>query len=127
MYVEKLRKEYDKVYLIRNERQLHVYSFNDGERFEPDYLLFLHSPKGDGFEQLQVFIEPKGTHLLSADAWKEDFMLEMEKQSVPIVKFADDNEYKIWGLHFFNQDMRKNEFSNDMDRIIAYAKGLSAI
>ena len=127
LYVEKLRKEYDKVYLIRNERQLHVYSFNDGERFEPDYLLFLHSPKGDGFEQLQVFIEPKGTHLLSADAWKEDFMLEMEKQSVPIVKFADDNEYKIWGLHFFNQDMRKNEFSNDMDRIIAYAKGLSAI
>ena len=30
-----------KVFLVRNERQLHIYSFDGGERFEPDYLLFL--------------------------------------------------------------------------------------
>ena len=29
------------MFLVRNERQLHIYSFDGGERFEPDYLLFL--------------------------------------------------------------------------------------
>lgn len=40
----------------------------------PDYLLFLHLPKQDGYEQLQIFIEPKGTHLVDKDSWKEDFL-----------------------------------------------------
>ena len=38
-YVNALKAKYDKVYLVRNERQLAVYSFNGGERFEPDYVL----------------------------------------------------------------------------------------
>lgn len=121
-YVDELKKEYDKVYLIRNERHLHLYSFKDGERFEPDYLLFLHSPKKAGFEQLQIFFEPKGTHLLAADAWKEEFLLELERNAVPIKKFADNNEYKIWGFHFYNQDDRSSEFKDDMDKLLAYAK-----
>ena len=40
-YVKELKDKYDKVYLVRNERQLAIYSFDGGERFEPDYLLFL--------------------------------------------------------------------------------------
>lgn len=71
-FVPELKKKYDKVFLLRNERQLHIYSFEGGERFEPDYVLFLHSNKKDGYEQLQVFIEPKGTHLLEKDSWKEN-------------------------------------------------------
>lgn len=63
-YVKELKDKYDKVYLVRNERQLAIYSFDGGERFEPDYLLFLHLQKQDGYEQLQIFIEPKGTHLV---------------------------------------------------------------
>ncbi|MBS7359724.1 MAG: DEAD/DEAH box helicase family protein, partial [Oscillospiraceae bacterium] len=59
-YVKDLKDKYDKVYLVRNERQLAIYSFDGGECFEPDYLLFLHLPKQDGYEQLQIFIEPKG-------------------------------------------------------------------
>ncbi len=44
-FVPELKKKYDKVFLLRNERQLHIYSFEGGERFEPDYVLFLHSQK----------------------------------------------------------------------------------
>ena len=72
-FVPVLKAKYDKVFLVRNERQLHIYSFDGGERFEPDYLLFLHKNNSDGYEQLQVFIEPKGTHLVGNDKWKEDF------------------------------------------------------
>lgn len=32
-YVKDLKIKYDKVYLVRNERQLAIYSFNGGERF----------------------------------------------------------------------------------------------
>ena len=117
-YVPQLKAKYDKVYLLRNERQLHIYSFEGGERFEPDYLLFLHSPKSEGYEQLQVFIEPKGTHLVETDKWKEDFLLEIEGTAIPRKVYVDDNDYKIWGFHFFNQDLRVAEFTSDFEKLI---------
>lgn len=117
-FVPQLKEKYDKVFLVRNERQLHIYSFNGGERFEPDYVLFLHSPKSEGYEQLQVFIEPKGTHLVEKDKGKEDFLLDIEDKAIASKIFVDDNEYKIWGFHFFNQMVRLNEFSEDMGRLI---------
>jgi len=38
--IKELRKKYKKIYLIRNEKQLKIYNFKDGQAFEPDYLLF---------------------------------------------------------------------------------------
>lgn len=116
-YVKQLKEKYDKVYLVRNERQLHIYSFDGGERFEPDYVLFLHRPKVDGYEQLQIFIESKGTHLLETDKWKEDFLLQLESQAIPVIRFVDDNDYRIWGFHFYNRDERMQDFLNDMNRL----------
>lgn len=117
-YADSLKDKYDKVYLIRNERQLHIYSFDGGERFEPDYLLFLHTDKADGYEQLQIFIEPKGTGLIPKDQWKEEFMLQMEAKAIPVVTFADDNKYKIWGFHFFNHEVRNSEFADDFNSVL---------
>ena len=116
-YVDTLKKKYDKIYLIRNERQLRIYSFDGGERFEPDYVLFLRAHADIGYEQIQVFIEPKGTHLIENDKWKEDFLLELKSQAIPVVKLADDNEYKIWGFHFFNQDIREIETAEDFKKL----------
>ena len=116
-FVPHLKEKYDKVFLVRNERQLHIYSFDGGERFEPDYLLFLHKQNEVSYEQLQVFIEPKGTHLIVNDKWKEDFLLEIEDKAVATKIFVDDSKYKIWGFHFFNTDVRMNEFAKDMDRL----------
>ena len=70
-----------------------------------------------GYEQLQVFIEPKGTHLIAEGKWKEDFLLEIEDKAVATKIFVDDNKYKIWGFHFFNTDVRMNEFAKDMERL----------
>lgn len=116
-FVPELKKKYDKVFLLRNERQLHIYSFEGGERFEPDYVLFLHSNKKDGYEQLQVFIEPKGTHLLEKDSWKEKFLLELEDKAISSKIFVDDNKYRIWGFHFYNEAHRMSEFAADMSKL----------
>lgn len=116
-YVETLRSKYDKVYLLRNERQIHLYSFDGGERFEPDYILYLCKNRADSVEQLIVFVEPKGTHLIDSDKWKEDFLLELKEKAIPTVTFVDDNKYKIWGFHFFNTECRSVEFTGDMNTL----------
>ncbi len=116
-YVDTLRSKYDKVYLLRNERQIHLYSFDGGERFEPDYILYLCKNRADSVEQLIVFVEPKGSHLIDSDKWKEDFLLELKEKAIPTVTFVDDNKYKIWGFHFFNTECRSVEFECDMNTL----------
>lgn len=135
-HVDALKAIYSKVYLMRNERQMHIYSFDGGERFEPDYVLFLQKNNADGFEQMQVFIEPKGTHLMEVDKWKEEFLLQLKENAIPVKTFVDDNNYHIWGSHFFNMNARGTEFSADLEMLQkpekqfevlnTYAKGLAA-
>lgn len=116
-YAGNLTETYDTVYLVRNERKLKIFSLEDGKRFEPDYLLFLQKKHGKGYEQMQIFIEPKGTQLLEEDKWKEQLLLSLEKEAIPVIKFVDDNQYKIWGFHFFNQEHRLKEFATDLKRL----------
>jgi type III restriction enzyme len=116
--VDDLKKNYDKVYLVRNERQLALYSFDAGERFEPDYLLFLRKKHSSGYDQYQIFVEPKGDHLLAEDKWKEDFLLQIEKHGIPKKTFVDDNKYHVWGFPFFNRTMRGKEYTAAFEKLI---------
>lgn len=118
--VPELKKEYDEIYLVRNERipALAIYEFDTGERFEPDFLLFLQKRGTDGYLQEQIYIEPKGSHLLETDKWKEKFLLKIEKQGIPVKKYVDDNEYRIFGLPFFNKELRMGEFEEVISNII---------
>lgn len=116
-WIDRLSEHYDKVYLVRNEREFHLYSFDDGLRFEPDYVLFLQKNASKGYEQLQVFIEPKGEHLIEKDEWKEKFLLQLKEQAVPVKIFADDNRYRIWGFHFYNHS-EETSFAEDMAELV---------
>lgn len=100
--VDALKQHYSKVYLVRNERAAKIYSFDDGEGFEPDFVLFLERGDDNATEQFQIFIEPKGTHLLEHDAWKQKFLLQLQAAAKPVKIFVDDTRYRIWGLPFYN-------------------------
>lgn len=76
--IERLKSKYDDIYLLRSERHFAIYNFDDGERFEPDFVLFMKEKNSKKPLTYQVFIEPKGTHLLSLDKWKEDFLKRIE-------------------------------------------------
>ena len=117
-HIRELQAAYDAVYLVRNERQLSLYAFADGARFEPDFLLFLLKRQDGGWVQTQVFLEPKGTHLLQEDAWKEQFLLQLETQAVPVKVFAGDPSCRILGTHFFNLERRETEFAADLRCLI---------
>lgn len=109
----KLEEKGVKFFLIRNERipELAIYSFSDGERFEPDFLLFVEKDKPSTSSNYQVYIEPKGGHLLYKDEWKEKFLLEMkEKHLVENSIVTAYKDYMILGLPFFNAEERMADF-----------------
>ena len=110
-----LKKKYDGVYLIRNERHFKIYSFSDGRAFEPDFVLFLREKNGN-ILTYQMFIEPKGrqfkdaqgTYENSKEAWKLKFLREVtEKFKGNILEFKTPRKtqkHKLVGVPFYNNE-----------------------
>lgn len=109
----KLEKKNLNFFLVRNERipELAIYSFDDGRRFEPDFLLFVDKKNiSSNDENHQIYFEPKGEFLNNEDddKWKEKFLLEMEEKSIICHNTLTANkDYKIIGLPFFNSGGKK--------------------
>lgn len=99
--IPKLREKYIDIYLVRNELDLKIYAFDDGATFEPDFVLFMrHKNSNDKFDNIQIFIEPKGAHIEAKDKWKEEFLLQIGEDA--ILSFETKNDkFRLWGLPFF--------------------------
>ncbi|NLM00212.1 MAG: hypothetical protein GX220_02015 [Treponema sp.] len=110
---ENIKKKYKNIYLIRNERVLKIFD-KRGRAFEPDFLLFC---KEKNAEQLtyQIFIEPKGGHLIAGEEWKKDFLEEIRKEKKTINLLTD--KYRITGVPFYNST-NENEFRNSLEKIL---------
>lgn len=109
-----LNQKFQNIHLIRNEREIKIFD-KAGRAFEPDFILFC-SKKNDKQLSYQVFIEPKGAHLIDYDRWKDDFLREMgdEKKTITI----HTNEYLITAVPFYNHE-------NERDFEIALEKTLT--
>lgn len=114
----KLKAKYEQIYLVRNEREIKIYDFKDGRPFEPDYLLFMQrKDEANRYDNIQIFIEPKGGHLIANDSWKQDFMLQIKEDA--IINFSTSaGDYHIWGMPFYNDQ-------NQMDFDSAFRKELA--
>lgn len=115
--IEDLKKRYQSVTLLRNEQFFKLYSFNDGQAFEPDFILFLQEKAGSEIIQYQVFIEPKGTNLIENDKWKETFLLQMKDKAKAKEILWENYEFRIIGLPFFNHEVRLKEFENAISEL----------
>lgn len=104
-----LKSQYD-INLIRNEEVFKLNNFANGEGFMPDFILLLKdkqksSSNGvDGFLHYQIFIEPKGEHLVETDRWKEEFLeaITAEYGKDKILQ-KDTPHYRLIGLPFFRE------------------------
>lgn len=114
---DKLKEKYDTVYLVRNEKHFQIYNFHDGRPFEPDFLLFLAKKEQDISIQYQVFIEPKGEHLIQTDRWKEDFLKEL-KEEHKIEVLWKNKYFNIWGMPFYNERIKKQEFDESFKTLV---------
>jgi len=107
---EGLKEKFTNIYLIRNEREIKIID-KLGRAFEPDFILFCKQKKSKELTY-QVFIEPKGAHLIANDRWKEEFLKEIREEEKTI-KIDTDN-YVITGVPFYNY-ANENEFKKTLE------------
>ncbi|MEK7069347.1 MAG: hypothetical protein AAB945_00965, partial [Patescibacteria group bacterium] len=103
--IDKLKKKYEEVYLLRNERLFKIYRFSDGSAMEPDFVLFLKKKESKEYMTYQLFIEAKGDDRITNEdsKWKEVFLTEIEKESKAELMNEDD-KFKLVGMPLYNKN-----------------------
>lgn len=108
--ITKLKKKYQDIALLRNEQFFKIYSFENGEPFYPDFVLFLTEKKTKQEVMYQIFVEPKGDQFLDAqntfkqskEGWKQKLLIEIEKNHTVDLKI-ENKDFRLIGLPFFNE------------------------
>lgn len=113
--VKELEEEYNDVYLIRmdenmhresaknNKLKLHQFGKNHDEvnlaGFQPDFILYLRNT--DYF--IQIFIEPKGRNI-EEEQWKEDLLTYINEHEAEIMFEDETDDVKIRGVKFYTMN-----------------------
>ena len=113
---ERLRNRYDDFYLLRNEKAVKLFAFENGQAFEPDFVLFLRKKGATVNTIFQLFIEPKGDHLIQTDSWKEAFLKDIEGHGRIEIIFQG-RDYSVFGLPFFNETAQCNNDFKGYSRV----------
>ena len=102
--MDKIRKKFDDVYLLRNEGIFRLFRFADGAAIEPDFVLLMSERDTKEKMSLQIFIEPKGEYLMKEDKWKEEFLQKLKDSFYinPSIIY-ESSKFRLIGLPFFNR------------------------
>ncbi|TDX27679.1 DEAD/DEAH box helicase family protein [Rhodovulum visakhapatnamense] len=117
-HAKSLSERYEEFYLLRNEKVVKLYAFDNGQAFEPDFLLFLRRRGDDKSTIHQLFIEPKGDHLKQVDGWKEAFLNQINAEG-RIETVFQGKDYAVYGLPFYNEQGQSNaDFRASFDHFL---------
>ena len=118
--IGELKEKYDGIYLVRNERHFKIYNFDDGQGFEPDFVLFLREKNGNTLIR-QIFIEPKGRFLEKHEKWKADFLEQIkERFSGKVWEFKTQRgtqKYRLIGVPFYN-NKDERQFRESLESVL---------
>ncbi len=122
--ITKLKRKYQDIALLRNEQFFKIYSFEDGEPFYPDFVLFLTEKKTRQEVMYQIFVEPKGNQFLDAqntfeqskEGWKQKLLVEIEKSHTVDLKI-ENKEFRLIGLPFFNEGQVNNALREKFEEV----------
>jgi len=114
--MEKLKTQYESIYLLRNEGHFAIYSFSDGQAFQPDFVLFLRERSGN-LLIYQLFIEPKAKILQKAEPWKLDFLNEIKSKFENKTLAFEDKKYRLIGVPFYNIE-DENQFKASLESVL---------
>lgn len=90
VYTDLEANGFEDIYLIRNEKILRLYHFDDDRVCEPDFLLWAKKKENSDYKYYQLFIEPKGDQLLEKDKWKEDLLLRIQNEYKAVLNMPKD-------------------------------------
>jgi type III restriction enzyme len=113
--IKELKEKFFDIYLLRNERHFKLFRFSDGKATEPDFVLFMKEKQTNEEVLYQLFIEPKGNHLLYTDQWKEDLLLNLEQEAK--VELYQNQSYRLVGMPFYNKENRESVFEERLNNI----------
>lgn len=113
--VSELETEFDDVYLIRMDENMHresaksnnlkLHQFGEKQSsfnlvgFQPDFILYLANEE----YMIQIFIEPKGKNI-EEEQWKEDLLLYLNENDGEIIFEDEINNIKIKGVKFYTMN-----------------------
>ena len=119
-WISQLEETYEDIYLLRNERHFSLYNFSDGRAFEPDFVLFLREANGE-LLTYQLFIEPKGKHLMEQDRWKEDFLKDIRTKCDSQL-LIENTKYSVVGVGAFYNEEFQDEFRTKFNAALTDAR-----
>ena len=119
-WISQLEETYEDIYLLRNERHFSLYNFSDGRGFEPDFVLFLRETNGE-LLTYQLFIEPKGKHLMDQDRWKEDFLKEIRAKCDSQL-LIENTKYSVVGVGAFYNEDHQDKFRTKFNKALEDAR-----
>lgn len=113
-----LKGKFDEIYLLRNERHFTLYTFEEGQAFEPDFLLYLKKNTSDISVIYQVFIEPKGGDRITNDdsKIKERFLRQIQDE-FKLETLFKNKDFKLLGMPLYNEQLTKSDFDDKFQSI----------
>lgn len=119
-----IREKYSTVFLIRNDERstrLTIREFDSVRGFMPDFILYLQNEE----HILQVYIEPKGDHLVATDMWKQT-LLEKIQVGEGITILGEDENVRLSGVKFFNE-LQRDDFIEDLSEVVNDGESLEKL
>lgn len=115
-----LEKTFEDIYLLRNEKFFKLYDFDQGRRFEPDFLLFAKEKNGEDKKlHYQLFVDPKGEGWRDKDMWKQEFLEKIEEEFQLQPGFEYENKkFRLVGLPFYTEN-KNDSFEKAWDEFIS--------
>ena len=72
------------------------------------------------YDNLQLFIEPKGDGLLKQDKWKNDFLKQI-KSMADVTWCTQTDDFHVWGIPFFNESANAEFEASINNEVLKYA------
>lgn len=119
-----IREKYSTVFLIRNDERstrLTIREFDSVRGFMPDFILYLQNED----HILQVYIEPKGNHLVATDMWKQTLLEEIQVGE-GITILGEDENVRLSGVKFFNE-LQRDDFIEDLSEVVNDGENLEKL
>lgn len=123
-YIKSIYEEYLKdnfeIYLIRNENDTKLFTFDKGIRFEPDFLFFLIDRKTSKQITYQIFMESKGEHLISNEnsKSKEKFLGQIADAFRLDTNISNREEVRLIGMPLYNKEKTALQFDVKFKELI---------